>query len=156
MSGEYDGLVAVVTGGASGIGASIAQELSDRGAKVAVFDLDPSGVPEGMLPVRVNVADDDSVRAGVEEVIAGWGQIDVLVNNAGIGAQGAIDGNDDEEWHRVLDVNVVGMVRVSRAALPHLRQSSSAAIVNVVLDRGDRRTAPASALQRQQGSRAAP
>jgi NAD(P)-dependent dehydrogenase (short-subunit alcohol dehydrogenase family) len=121
----------VVTGGASGIGASIARELSDRGAKVAVFDLDPSGVPEGMLPVRVNVADDNTVRAGVQEVIAAWGRIDVLVNNAGIGAQGAIDGNDDEEWHRVLDVNVVGLARVSRAALPHLRQSSSAAIVNV-------------------------
>lgn len=55
----------------------------------------------------------------------------MVVNNAGIGAQGTIADNSDEEWHRVLDVNVLGIVRVSRAALPHLRQSSNAAIVNV-------------------------
>jgi NAD(P)-dependent dehydrogenase (short-subunit alcohol dehydrogenase family) len=131
MTLEYGGLVAVVTGGASGIGASIVQELSGRGAKVAVFDLDPTGVPEGVLPVAVDVANDDTVRAGVQHVIHTWGRIDVLVNNAGVGAQGAIDGNDDAEWHRVLDVNVLGLARVSRAALPHLRQSDSAAIVNV-------------------------
>ena len=53
-----------------------------------------------------------------------------MVNNAGIGAQGTVADNDDEEWHRVLDVNVVGMVRVARAALPHLRESAHAAIVN--------------------------
>jgi len=54
----------------------------------------------------------------------------VVVNNAGIGAQGDVAANDDDEWHRVLDVNVVGMARVPRAALPHLRRSPSAAVVN--------------------------
>ena len=80
--------------------------------------------------VAVDVADDASVRAGVERVAAELGRIDVLVNNAGIGAQGTVEANADDEWLRVLDVNVVGMARVSRAALPHLRRSPAAAIVN--------------------------
>lgn len=130
MSGEYDGLVAVVTGGGSGIGAAIVAELAARGARVAAFDLDPSTAPDGVLQVKADVSDDASVRAGVDAVIAGWGRLDVLVNNAGIGAQGDVSANDDDEWHRVLDVNVLGIVRLTRAALPHLRQSPAAAVVN--------------------------
>jgi len=130
MTGEYDGLVAVVTGGASGIGAAIATELLSRGARVAAFDLDPSGCPDGVLGVVVDVSDDASVRAGVQTVVDSWGGLDVLVNNAGIGAQGQVDANDDAEWHRVLDVNLLGVVRTTRAALPHLRRSAAAAVVN--------------------------
>jgi len=130
MSSEFDGLVAIVTGGGSGIGAAIVQELLDRGAKVAAFDLDPSAAPEGVLAVTADVCDDGSVTCGVQEVVDTWGRVDVLVNNAGIGAQGSIEDNADDEWMRVFDVNVLGMVRVSRAALPHLRRSPSAAIVN--------------------------
>jgi NAD(P)-dependent dehydrogenase (short-subunit alcohol dehydrogenase family) len=70
------------------------------------------------------------VRAAVDDAAAELGGLDVLVNNAGIGAQGGVENNPDDEWHRVLDVNVVGMVRVTRAALPYLRASSRAAIVN--------------------------
>jgi NAD(P)-dependent dehydrogenase (short-subunit alcohol dehydrogenase family) len=130
MPGEYDDLVAVVTGGASGIGAAIAAELLARGARVAAFDLDPSGCPDGVLGVTVDVSDDDSVRAGVQQVVDSWGGLDILVNNAGIGAQGTVDANDDAEWLRVLDVNLLGVVRTTRAALPHLRRSSAAAVVN--------------------------
>jgi NAD(P)-dependent dehydrogenase (short-subunit alcohol dehydrogenase family) len=130
MANDLTGLVAVVTGGASGIGAAIAKRLRDRGALVAVFDLRPDAAEHADLAVAVDVADDASVRSGVERVAAELGGIDILVNNAGIGAQGTIEANDDDEWLRVLDVNVVGMVRVARAALPYLRRSSSAAIVN--------------------------
>ena len=130
MSNDFTGLVAIVTGGASGIGAAIAQRLRSGGATVAVFDLRPDAAPHADLAVAVDVADDASVRAGVERVVAELGRIDVLVNNAGIGAQGTVEANDDDEWHRVLDVNVVGMVRVSRAVIPHLRRSPAAAIVN--------------------------
>lgn len=128
--GDFDGLVAAVTGGGSGIGQAIATLLQERGARVAVLDLDPSGAPEGALAVKADVTDDASVRAAVETVVSELGGLDVLVNNAGIGAQGTVADNDDEEWRRVLDVNVLGMVRTSRAALPHLRRSDAAVIVN--------------------------
>ena len=127
---DFDGLVAVVTGGGSGIGAAVVRVLQDRGARVAALDLDPSGVPEGVLAVTTDVSDDASVRAAVDTVVRELGRLDVVVNNAGIGAQGTVADNDDDEWHRVLDVNVLGPVRVSRAALPHLRRSPAAAIVN--------------------------
>ena len=129
--GEYTGLVAAVTGGASGIGAAIAAELATRGARVAALDLDPAPVPAGILGVAVDVADDDGVRGAVERVVGELGGLDVLVNCAGIGAQGDVAANADDEWRRVLEVNVLGIVRVTRAALPHLRASGSAAVVNV-------------------------
>ncbi|WP_332602891.1 SDR family NAD(P)-dependent oxidoreductase [Arthrobacter sp. S2(2024)] len=128
MSTEFEGLVALVTGGASGIGAAIADRLADGGAQVAVLDLNPSGTPH--FGVECNVADDASVRSAVDAVVRKFGRLDVVVNNAGIGAQGDISANDDAEWHRVLDINVVGIARVSRAALPYLRESPAAAIVN--------------------------
>jgi 2-keto-3-deoxy-L-fuconate dehydrogenase len=127
---EFQGLVALVTGGGSGIGLATARLLGERGAQVACLDLDPSGAPDKMLRLKADVTDDRSVRAAVAEVVDHLGGIDVLINNAGIGAQGTIEANPDDEWRRVFDVNVFGMVRVARAALPHLRNSSSAAIVN--------------------------
>lgn len=128
---EFAGLVAVVTGGASGIGAAIVERLSTAGAKVAIFDINEIKVGENKLSLSVNVADSESVAAGISAVIEKFGQLDVVINNAGIGAQGTVVSNPDEEWHRVFDVNVFGMVRVSREAMPHLLQSKSAAIVNV-------------------------
>jgi 2-keto-3-deoxy-L-fuconate dehydrogenase len=128
---EYDGLVAIVTGGASGIGAAICHELTSRGARVAALDLDPSGVPEGILGIRADVSDDASVQSAVAQVIDTHGRLDVVVNNAGVGAVGTVEANPDDEWHRVYDINVVGTVRVSRAALPHLRKSDAASIVNI-------------------------
>lgn len=127
---EFKGLRAIVTGGASGIGAAVATALRERGARVAVLDLNDSPDTE-VVSVRADVSDDASVRGAVAEVVERFGGLDILVNNAGIGAQGTVEDNDDDEWRRVFEVNVFGMVRVSRAALPHLRRSPSAAIVNV-------------------------
>jgi NAD(P)-dependent dehydrogenase (short-subunit alcohol dehydrogenase family) len=114
---------AIVTGGGSGIGAATAELLRERGGAVAV--LDRSGGD-----IAVDVTDAERVPIAVEEAVRRLGGLDVLVNNAGVGAQGTVEDNDDDEWHQVFDVNVVGMVRVARAALPYLRESSSAAIVN--------------------------
>ncbi|MDT7800996.1 MAG: hypothetical protein QOI78_4429 [Actinomycetota bacterium] len=122
---EFEGLVAAVTGGASGIGLAAATLLAERGAQVAVLDLKP-----GDGGFRCDVSSDDEVRSAVDAVVERFGRLDILVNNAGIGAQGDVTANGDDEWHRVFDVNVVGMVRLARAALPHLRNSPSAAIVN--------------------------
>ncbi|MDP9890327.1 SDR family NAD(P)-dependent oxidoreductase [Pseudarthrobacter enclensis] len=127
---EFAGIKAIVTGGASGIGAATAALLQDRGADVAVLDLNPDQAPAGVKAVHCDVSDDASVRQAIDEAAQQLGGIDVVVNNAGVGAQGTIEANDDDEWHRVFDINVLGMVRVSRAALPYLRRSSHAAIVN--------------------------
>ncbi|ACU75153.1 short-chain dehydrogenase/reductase SDR [Catenulispora acidiphila DSM 44928] len=127
---DFKGLTAIVTGGASGIGLATAKLLHSRGADVAVFDLKPDGLPEGIVGIEVDVTDDSRVAWAVEAVVERFGQLDVVVNNAGIPAIGDITGNSDAEWLGVLDVNVVGMVRVARHALPHLRRSPAAAIVN--------------------------
>ena len=127
---DFQGLAAIVTGGASGIGRATAELLASRGAKVAALDLNPDQVSEPLVGIRCDVTDDESVRAAVAEAAERFGRLDILINNAGIGAQGDVGANDDAQWHQVLDVNVVGMARVSRAALPWLRQSPSAAIVN--------------------------
>ncbi len=123
------GLRVLVTGGASGIGMTTATAFSDQGANVGILDRAPVP-PAGFLYRQADISDDASVRAAVAELVSELGGLDVLVNNAGVGAQGGVESNTDEQWHRVLDVNVVGLVRVTRAALPALRQSSRAAIVN--------------------------
>ncbi|AYC36488.1 MULTISPECIES: SDR family NAD(P)-dependent oxidoreductase [Streptomyces] len=128
---EFTGLRAVVTGGASGIGRAVAERLAERGANVAVLDLDPSGVHGPLTGIRADVSDDVGVRAAVAAAAERLGGLDILVNNAGIGAVGTVEDHTDEQWHHVLDVNVVGMVRVTRAALPHLRRSAHASVVNV-------------------------
>ncbi|HMD94654.1 MAG TPA: SDR family oxidoreductase [Trebonia sp.] len=124
---ELDGLAAVVTGGGSGIGLATARLLAGRGARVAVLDIEPG---DEFIGLRADVSDDVSVRAAVAEAAGRLGGIDIVVNNAGVGAVGTVADNSDEQWHQVFDVNVVGMVRVARAALPHLRASAHAAVVN--------------------------
>jgi NAD(P)-dependent dehydrogenase (short-subunit alcohol dehydrogenase family) len=128
---EWDGIRAIVTGGASGIGLSTAGLISRIGGYVVVLDRNITGLPGGIVGVEADVSDETAVRHAVEEAARLLGGIDVVVNNAGIGAQGTIESNSDEEWHTVFDINVLGVVRVSRAALPHLRASQRAAIVNV-------------------------
>ncbi|MFD0071158.1 SDR family NAD(P)-dependent oxidoreductase [Streptomyces sp. NPDC127166] len=130
MTTELAGLTALVTGGASGIGLATARLLAQRGADVAVLDLDPSGVPAPLRGFTADVSDDESVHRAVQAAAEALGGIDILVNNAGIGAAGTVEDNPDAQWHRVLDVNVLGVVRTTRAALPHLRRSAHAAIVN--------------------------
>ena len=128
MAFDMTGLTAIITGGASGIGAATAAQFAQLGANVAVFDNNTDGVEH--FAQQVDITDDASVQSGVQAVAEKFGGIDIVVNNAGIGAQGTVEANDDEEWHRVLDVNVLGIVRVTRAALPHLRESKAASVVN--------------------------
>ncbi len=127
----FSGLVAIVTGGGSGIGLATARALAAAGADVAVLDLAVDGLEAPLLGFTADVSDRASVQRAVAAVGERLGRVDIVVNNAGISAIGTVEQNDDDEWMRVLDVNVVGMARVSAAALPWLRRSPSAAIVNV-------------------------
>ena len=129
MSAEFDGLVAIITGGASGIGLATAVRLAELGASVGCLDLNAQGLPSSLYAYQCDVTSDASVRAAVDAVATKFGRLDVVVANAGIGAQGSVEDNDDAEWARVFDVNVIGMARTVRAALPHLRRSPSAAVV---------------------------
>lgn len=129
-SQEFAGLTAIVTGGASGIGRSVTQLLLESGANAAVLDLNPAGAPDGALALECDVADRASVDAAVASVAAEYAGIDIVINNAGIGAQGQVDVNDDAEWNKVINVNVVSVARVTAAALPHLRKSNNAAVIN--------------------------
>ena len=129
MTGPLQGLVTIVTGAASGIGDAIAQRLLADGATVASLDLNPSPL-SGVESHTLDIQDDQAVRAAVKKIALAHGGIDIVVNNVGAGAQGTIESNSDEEWHRLFDINVMSIVRVSRAALPWLRKSSSASIVN--------------------------
>ncbi|MHA3701718.1 SDR family NAD(P)-dependent oxidoreductase [Jatrophihabitans sp. YIM 134969] len=129
---QLDGIRALVTGGASGIGLAVVRAFVAEGAAVAALDRSaerPADLPDGVVHLVADIADDAAVRAAVDTAVRELGGLDVVVNNAGIGAQGGVVDASDEEWHRVLDVNVVGTARVSRAAWPHLQRSQRAAIV---------------------------
>jgi len=128
---EFEGTVSIVTGGASGIGLATARALTERGSTVGVLDLAVEGLDDRLHGFEADVGDRASVDAAVAAVAERFGRIDIVVNNAGISAVGTVEENDDAEWRRVLDVNVVGMARVSAAALPALRRSPAAAIVNL-------------------------
>jgi 2-keto-3-deoxy-L-fuconate dehydrogenase len=128
---DFDGLIAIVTGGASGIGAATAALLRERGARVAALDRSFSAVTKGeTIDVPCDVSDPTSTDAAVATVADHFSGLDIVINNAGIGAIGDITANADDEWLRVLNVNVVGIARISRAALPYLLASEHAAIVN--------------------------
>jgi len=114
---------AIVTGGASGIGAATAALLLERGFEV--ITLDRAGGD-----IEVDVTDADGIASAVMDAAARLGGLDTVINNAGIGAQGTVEDNDEDEWRHVFDVNLLGMVRVARAALPHLREAGGGAIVN--------------------------
>ena len=128
---EFTGLSAAVTGGASGIGLATATMLGERGARVAVLDIAPNELPGGIKGIVCDVTSRESIAAAVRTIEDQFGGLDILVNNAGISAVGTVEDNDDAEWARVLNVNVIGMARVTAAALPLLRMSEAAAVVNV-------------------------
>jgi 2-keto-3-deoxy-L-fuconate dehydrogenase len=131
---DFAGVRALVTGAASGIGLAGVVALVEEGARVAALDraLPSDGtLPERVLALAADVTDDAAVARAVAEAADRFGGLDCVVNNAGIGAQGTVEDSADDEWLRVLDVNVVGTARVSRAAWAHLAASDRAAIVNM-------------------------
>ena len=126
---DLDGKVAIVTGGAQGIGAAIASGLEAEGATVVVVDLNP---PAG--GIRADVASEADVARMVEETLEQQGRIDVLVNNAGLYASLEMRAFTEiplEEWNRVMEVNVASMFLTCRAVVPIMREQGGGKIVNI-------------------------
>ncbi len=131
MSGEFDGRVAIVTGGSRGIGGAIADEMVRRGAAVASFDIAaPAEGRDGVLDLEVDVADADAVGDATAEVVTRLDRIDVLFNNAGIQRAAPTHLMDPEVWDLVIGVHLRGMFLCSAAAIPEMRRVGGGAIVS--------------------------
>lgn len=130
MSTEFKGLTAVVTGAGSGIGLAVVRLLSESGAKVLGLDLNEGEMSKYATFIPCDVSDPSKVAAAFAEIAKHTDVIDVLANNAGVGAIGAITDVTEDEWKKVFGVNVFGLGRVSAAAMPMLKKSKFASIVN--------------------------
>ncbi|NDH99726.1 MAG: SDR family NAD(P)-dependent oxidoreductase, partial [Actinobacteria bacterium] len=130
MSNDFQGFTAVITGAGSGIGLAVAKKLKAQGAEVFGLDLHAGELSNVGTWIQCDIGSDESVTQAFKEISSKVTKIDVLINNAGIGAQGGVEAATTEEWNKVLNINVIGTSRVSAAALPLLRKSSDAAIVN--------------------------
>jgi NAD(P)-dependent dehydrogenase (short-subunit alcohol dehydrogenase family) len=138
---RLEGKVAIVTGAAKGIGWGIATVFSKEGAKVAVVDWDePAGARTAdeirkaggdAIFIKCDVSNEDQVRAMIQKVVAQYGRIDVLVNNAGVGVYKSILDASSEDWDRCLGINLKGVFLCSKYALPHMQQVGKGAIVNI-------------------------
>ena len=132
MAGEFEGRVAIVTGGSRGIGGAIAGEMVRRGAAVASFDIvGPDEGRDGVLDLEVDVADADAVRDATAEVVARLGRVDVLFNNAGIQRAAPTHLMDPEVWDLVVGIHLGGMFHCSAAAIPEMRKVGGGAIVSI-------------------------
>jgi len=130
MSQDFAGLTAVVTGAGSGIGLEVVKGLKSQGATVFGLDIQEGAMSGYAEYVKCDVGNSESVKSAFAQISAKTSVIDVLVNNAGVGAVGTVADATEEEWVRVLNINVIGMGRVSAAAMPFLKKSKCAAIVN--------------------------
>jgi NAD(P)-dependent dehydrogenase (short-subunit alcohol dehydrogenase family) len=125
--------VALVTGASSGIGEAAAGALVAAGYEVIGTSRDTSRVAarDGVTFLDLDVASDDSVAAAVDNVIAQFGRIDLLVNNAGMAAGGAAEESSIAQDQRLFDVNVIGVMRTTKAVLPHMRTQGGGRILNI-------------------------
>ncbi len=131
--GSRTGRVVLVTGASSGLGAAVAQRLAAAGHQVhaaARWRTTPAEeAAPGVVPLRMDVTDDEQVRAGVARIVDSTGRLDVVVNAAGYGVAGALEDTSPAEAAAQLDVNLLGVHRVTRAVLPHLRASQGHLVV---------------------------
>ena len=130
INDEFSGLTAIITGAGSGIGLEVARGLKARGATVFGFDIAEGEMAPVATFIRCDIGDGQSVTDAFTEFSKQSKQLDILINNAGIGSLTTVEHESDEIWEKVLNVNVIGTARVSRSAIPLLRKSKHPAIVN--------------------------
>ena len=130
INDEFIGLTAIITGAGSGIGLEVARGLKARGATVFGFDIAEGEMAPVATFIRCDIGDGQSVTDAFTEFSKQSKQLDILINNAGIGSLTTVEHESDEIWEKVLNVNVIGTARVSRSAIPLLRKSKHPAIVN--------------------------
>lgn len=139
---RLEGRTAIVTGAAYGIGYATAERFAAEGANVVIADIKGheeaaerlSKSSSTVIPLTIDVRSDESVAAGVEETIARFGSVDILVNNAAISAElhpGPFEQQSVEDWRRIYEVNVIGVFRMCRAVSPHMRKAKWGRIVNI-------------------------
>lgn len=134
MSGAFDGKIVLITGAASGFGLAAARRFAAQGARLALSDLNPDALAEfdGAVIDRVNVADEDQIAAHIARVLNAYGQLDVAINNAGIGGSlGPITRIDAAEFDQVMAVNARGVFLGMKHQLPPMLEAGSGAILNV-------------------------
>jgi 2-hydroxycyclohexanecarboxyl-CoA dehydrogenase len=130
------GKVALITGGGAGIGAATAEVFCREGARVVLFDVDSEALKKTARKLKAHavcgdVADPTAAGAAVAQAIRKFGRLDILVNNAAARNYSAVAAATPEEWHNVLQVNLLGAAAFCRAAIPALRKAGKGAIVNV-------------------------
>ncbi|MCF7220351.1 SDR family NAD(P)-dependent oxidoreductase [Marilutibacter chinensis] len=139
---RVSGKTCIVTGAAMGIGAACVRRLAEHGATVALFDMQDDAAEELLAELlawgadahywHVDVAREKEVRAAIDEVVARFGSLHVLVNNAGIaGINKPTHEISEKEWDRVQAVNVKGVFLCTKHAIPHLRRSGGGSIINL-------------------------
>jgi 2-hydroxycyclohexanecarboxyl-CoA dehydrogenase len=138
---RLEGRIALVTGGASGIGAATCRRFAAEGARVAVTDMNAAGAQEiasevSGKPYELDVRDGDSIAAAVRAAEEELGPIDILVNNAGYDEFGFFVNTDEAMWDRVLGVNLRGVIAVTHAVLPGMQERRRGRIVNTASEAG--------------------
>jgi 2-hydroxycyclohexanecarboxyl-CoA dehydrogenase len=135
QSGNLSGRVALVTGGAKGIGAAIAAALAERGARVAVLDRDATPAAAAELHLAVDVRDYEAVRAAINSVVAQLGGLDIVVNNAGWDRVQPFLDNEPSLWDTLVGINLLGVFNVTHAAM-HAMAGRGGRFINVASDAG--------------------